>query len=310
MQEFIRQQALSLGFDACGFARAEYLSEDAAFLRKWLDEEMHGSMKFLENNFEKRVDPTQLVPGCKTVVVVLLNYYPQVEQPSDSPKIARYAYSAVDYHYVIRQKLHELENAITDAYGADVVSGEYQHSFVDSAPVLERRWAQLAGLGWIGKHKQLIADQLGSYCFIGTLFLNIELEPASISRNKCGSCTKCIDACPTNALDNGILDARKCISYLTIENREEISEQFRDKLSGCVVGCDICQDVCPWNRKWAKPHNHSELTPMEEVLSWKNSEWTSVTSSDFKRKFRNSALNRVGLKKLKSNIDIEKKQRI
>ena len=310
MQEFIRQQALSLGFDACGFARAGYLNEDATFLRKWLDEGMHGSMKFLENNFEKRVDPTQLVPGCKTVVVVLLNYYPQVEQPSDSPKIARYAYSAVDYHYVIKQKLRELENAITDAYGAHVVSREYQHSFVDSAPVLERRWAQLAGLGWIGKHKQLIAEKIGSYCFIGTLFLNTEFEPTSVSRNKCGSCTKCIDACPTNALDNGILDARKCISYLTIENRDEITEEFRGKLSGCVVGCDICQEVCPWNRKWSKPHQYTELAAMNEITNWTTENWENISSSDFKKKFKNSALSRVGWKKLKRNIDIEKKQRI
>jgi epoxyqueuosine reductase len=304
LSKVIKETALKIGFDACGITKAEYLNEDAAYLFTWLNAEMNGSMSFMKNNFEKRVDPQKLVPGCKSVVVVLLNYFPDQIQNSDLPKIAKYAYSSTDYHYVIKEKLRLLEAEINRYLGEQAADNAYQHLFVDSAPVLERRWAQKAGLGWIGKNKQLIGEGLGSFCFIGTLMLNVEMDYNVPLRDKCGNCTKCIDACPTNALVNGKLDARKCISYLTIEAKEDIPAEYSDKLSGYVVGCDICADVCPWNKKWAIPHNHSELKPIDEIFEWKKSDWDNLTLSQYKRIFKNSAINRVGYKKLKRNLEM------
>lgn len=301
---FIKQTALSLGFDACGIAKADQLSDDAVFLQSWLADGKHGTMGYLARNFEKRTDPRQLVPGCKSVVVVLLNYYPQQMQHSTAPKIAKYAYSTVDYHVVMKEKLQLLEQAIVTHYGAECVTPDYQHLFVDSAPVLERRWAERAGLGWIGRHTQLIHPGLGSYTFIGVLMLNMETDYDSPIRPRCGSCTRCIDACPTGALVNGSIDARRCISYLTIESKNEIADEFKLKLSGCVLGCDICADVCPWNAKWARPTIRHELQPASAIISWNKTDWDKLNETNFRQNFSQSAIKRAGFPKLKRNIGI------
>jgi len=268
---FIKQTALSLGFDACGIAKAEELSEDALFLESWLEDGNQAEMHYLERNFEKRIDPRKLVPGCKSIVVVLLNYFPNQKQNSDAPQVAKYAYSDTDYHIILKSKLKELEQKICDNYGSDCVSKEYQHLFVDSAPVLERRWAERAGLGWIGKHTQLIHPELGSYAFIGILMLNIETDHDSPIQARCGTCTRCISACPTGALTGTSIDARRCISYLTIESKGEIPTEYQSKLSNCLLGCDICADVCPWNKKWAKAN--SQFKSLEEIIDWNFENW-------------------------------------
>jgi epoxyqueuosine reductase len=301
---FIKEAALSVGFDACGIAKAEELTEDVEFMKDWLNNNYNGEMQYLERNFKKRIDPRVLVPGCKSVVVVLLNYYPEQKQIDKAPRIAKYAYSSVDYHTVIKVKLSELELRICTEFGSESINHDYQHTFVDSAPILERRWAQRAGLGWIGKHTQLIHPGLGSYTFIGILLLNIELKYDTPIRNRCGSCTRCIDACPTKALNNSSIDARRCISYLTIENKNEIPTEFQTLLSGCALGCDICADICPWNAKWATNHSHSELQPIANMLEWNNEKWKNLTEEQFKIVFKHSAIKRAGFPKLKQNIDI------
>ncbi|MHB9141197.1 MAG: tRNA epoxyqueuosine(34) reductase QueG [Paludibacter sp.] len=304
MHNFIKNTALSLGFDACGIAKAEELTEDAGFMKLWIDSGQNGEMSYLARNFEKRVDPRILVPGCRSIVVVLLNYFPENKQISSSPQIAKYAYSEVDYHSVLKEKLKSLEEQICSKYGSDSVTQGYQHLFVDSAPVLERRWAERAGLGWIGKHTQLIHPGLGSYTFIGILMLRIETEYDKPILPHCGNCTRCIDACPTKALSNGTLDARRCISYLTIENKNEIPSEFETKLSGNALGCDICADVCPWNKKWAIPHTHSELSPVKEILNWDTNSWHLLSNENFNVIFKKSAIKRAGFEKLKQNINV------
>ncbi|MDO9635313.1 MAG: tRNA epoxyqueuosine(34) reductase QueG [Paludibacter sp.] len=300
-KEIIIEKALSVGFDACGIAQAEALTEDAVFLQTWLDAGMHGDMEFLTRNFEKRTDPRVLVPGCKTVVVVLFNYYPERKQDAALPQISKYAYSQVDYHTVMKAKLRELEIQLQATFGEACVAKDYQHSFVDSAPVLEKRWAQKAGLGWIGRHSQLIHPKFGSYFFIGILMLNIDLEPSEAPFPfRCGSCRKCIDACPTGALTgDGHMDARKCISYLTIESKSDVPDEFKDKLSGCIVGCDICNDVCPWNKRFAQIHNHPELAPTEAIFHLKKEDWESMTEEQYKEIFQKSAVRRAKLERIK-----------
>jgi len=305
----IKQFALSLGFDACGIARTEALTEDAMYLQQWLDEGRQGDMHYLERNFEKRTDPRILVPECKSVVVVLMNYFPDHNQSSEAPQIAKYAYPATDYHIVLKNKLSELEQAICNQYGTDCVNTNVQHLFVDSAPILERSWAERAGLGWIGKHTQLIHPGLGSYTFIGILLLNINTEYDTPIIPHCGNCTRCIDACPTHALQNGSIDARRCISYLTIESKNQIPVEFQPYLSGNVLGCDICADVCPWNTKWAKPHSNKELSPPLNMLEWNNEIWERLTEEAFNQTFHHSAIKRAGYSKLKQNIEVIAKNR-
>jgi len=310
MSDFIKQAALSVGFEACGIAKADALTDDAVFMKQWLHDGNHGEMHYLARNFEKRTDPRLLVPDCKSIVVVLLNYYPTEMQNPTAPKIAKYAYSEIDYHTVIKAKLTELEKLVCDKYGADAVHTQNQHTFVDSAPVLERRWAQRAGLGWIGKHTQLIHPGVGSYCFIGVLMLNIELQYDEPIRPSCGGCTRCMDACPTKAINNGTIDARRCVSYLTIENKTEIPQEFHSQLSDCVLGCDICADVCPWNKKWAAPHLHPELAPVPHsadvpaMLGWNRSQWEQLSPELFSAAFRKSAIKRAGYLKLKQNLEL------
>lgn len=306
MHRFIKESALSLGFDACGIAKAEMLEEDADFLRTWLAQGKHGKMTYLANNFEKRTNPQLLVPGCQSVVVMLSNYNPQTLQPIVAPRIAKYAYSATDYHFVIKERLKKLEQILIDAYGPHIFAKE-QHLFVDSAPVLERRWAQRAGLGWIGKNMQLIAPGLGSYCFISILMLNVAVEyndqPYPYS---CGRCTRCLDACPTQALDGKSMDARKCISYQTIEKRDQVDPHIAPKLSGYALGCDICADVCPWNIKWAHAHTDKSLQPSEAV-QWSRAQWENLTKEQFNSTFKNSSVQRAGFNKLCQNIKLLKK---
>jgi epoxyqueuosine reductase len=302
MQTFIKQKALEIGFDACGIAKAEALNDDAAFMKIWLVAGMHADMQYLERNFEKRINPAVLVPETKSVVVVLLNYYPEKNQTADVPRIARYAHSEIDYHTVIKSMLAKLETDIVEKYGADVVNSAFQHCFVDSAPILERRWAQRAGLGWIGKHTQLIAPNIGSYCFIGIMLLNKELAYDNPLPDRCGTCTRCIVACPTNALNGRSLDARKCISYQTIENKNSVANEIKPKLSGCVLGCDICADVCPWNKKWAKPHRNKLLKPVDEIYTYQKVDWQTLTNEKFNLIFKKSAIKRAGYEKLKENI--------
>jgi epoxyqueuosine reductase len=304
MNQFIKSTALMLGFDACGIAKADFLADDADFMRSWLNDSNHGEMHYLARNFEKRTDPRVLVPGCESVVVVLMNYFPEEKQNLSAPQIAKYSYSAVDYHSVIKEKLNSLEQKIIESYGTECVSSNHQHSFVDSAPVLERRWAERAGLGWIGKHKQLISPLFGSYTFIGILMLNVETIYDSQMTERCGNCSRCIEACPTNALANGKMDARRCISYLTIENKNEIPGEFHDKLSNYALGCDICADACPWNKKWAKPHNKPELAPPYGILQWDRKLWEQLSENTFKEIFKKSAIKRAGYKKLKDNIQL------
>lgn len=299
---FIKHSAQKLGFDACGIAQAGVLTDDKNFMQAWLNNGNHADMNYLANNFDKRTDPRILVPGCKSIIVVLLNYFPKELQKVQSPKIAKYAYSATDYHFVLKAKLSELEQVLISEYGNDFVSSEHQHLFVDSAPVLERRWAERAGLGWIGKHTQLINPGIGSYFFIGILMVNKELDYDSPIKPRCGTCTRCIDSCPTQALTLGIMNARRCISYQTIENRNEIDPEIVPLLSNCAIGCDICADVCPWNKKWSHAHNHPELKALPELYQWDKSDWENITKPQFNEIFKSSAIKRAGFKKLKQTI--------
>ncbi|MEI7802514.1 MAG: tRNA epoxyqueuosine(34) reductase QueG, partial [Bacteroidota bacterium] len=240
----IKTEAARLGFDFCGIAKAEFLSDDARRLENWLQQGMHGKMHYMENWFDKRVDPRKLVPDAKSVISLMLNYFPEEMQQKDLPKISKYAFGT-DYHFVIKEKLKDLLSFINENIGE--VNGR---AFVDSAPILERTWAQKTGLGWIGKNGMLINKNAGSYFFLAELILDIELYYDSLmTADYCGTCTKCIDACPTDAiLPDKVVDGSKCISYLTIELKNEIPTEFKNKMDGWAFGCDVCQDVCPWNR--------------------------------------------------------------
>ncbi len=301
--EIVKKLALEVGFDACGIAKADKLDDDRTFLVDWLSKGYQGTMTYLERNIDKRTNPQALVPGCKSVVALLFNYYTAENQPTDAPKIARYAYSEIDYHQVIKKKLSAFEEKLKEIYGPDIVNKTNQHSFVDSAPILERRWAQKAGLGWIGKHSLLINPEMGSYIFIAILLLQSTTDKYDQEiADKCGNCTKCLNACPTQALSPRILEARKCISYLTIENKELIPTEFKGKFENQLIGCDICQDVCPWNKKLAHPHIHPELYPNKFIVNSKGSDWSELNETTFNHEFKSSAIKRAGYKKLKSNL--------
>ncbi|MDR0370325.1 MAG: tRNA epoxyqueuosine(34) reductase QueG [Prevotellaceae bacterium] len=303
MYDFIKKTAAFVGFDACGIAKAERLDKDAVCVNEWLQNGCHGEMAYLSRNVEKRVDPVLLTPGCRSVVMAALNYYPRKHQNSSAPQIAKYAYSATDYHQVVKEKLSLLEKIIREKYGEHVVSKDFRHCFVDSAPVLERAWAERAGLGWIGKHTQLIVPQTGSYCFLGVLLLNAETHYDKPVKNRCGTCTRCISACPTRALSERGMDARRCLAYLTIEKKGEIPVEFHPKMSNCLTGCDVCADVCPWNKKWATPNTHPELTEAD-FLEWDMDKWQSLSEEDFNRVFKKSAVKRAGYKKIGQNLQV------
>ncbi|MGF7140944.1 tRNA epoxyqueuosine(34) reductase QueG [Roseimarinus sediminis] len=296
--DLIKLKAKALGFSACGITKARRLDEEEARLKAFLDQAYHGKMAYLANHFEKRLDPTQLVPGAKSVVVVLLNYFPDgFQQGIDVPLISKYAYGK-DYHLVIKEKLKELYNYIDTELAP--VNGRM---FTDSAPVLERAWAVQAGLGWIGKNGLLLNRQLGSFFFIAELILDLELEyDQAYKKEHCGSCNQCLSACPTNALVKPyVLDARKCISYLTIELKDEIPEAFRPKLMRRAFGCDICQDVCPWNQR-PQSHHVKEFEPHSELLKMSKVDWQLLSKEKFNELFRYSAVKRAGYQKLKQNI--------
>jgi epoxyqueuosine reductase len=297
--ELIRQKAFELGFSDCGFTSAEELLADIPMLKQWLDEGMHADMHYMANHFEKRTNPSKLVDGAKSVIVLLTNYFPK-EKPenADSPIIARYAYGQ-DYHHVIKEKLKQLFNYIKDELYPPL-EGRF---FVDSAPVLERSLAVKAGLGWIGKNTNLIHKRLGSYVFVSELIVNIELPLGEPIKEACGGCTRCIDACPTNALiAPHKLDARKCISYLTIENKETIPEEFKGKMENRVFGCDICQEACPWTWK-SRPHSINEFYPNPKILTLLPDEWKNLSKEEFSEIFRKSAVKRTKFEGLRRNID-------
>jgi epoxyqueuosine reductase len=294
----VKSYAAELGFDYCGIAKAQQLDEDARRLESWLHKGMHGSMQYMENHFELRIDPTKLVPGAKSVITLLLNYYPEEQQQPDSLKISKYAYGK-DYHEVIREKLHKLMALIKLNIGD--IQGR---GFVDSAPVLERAWAQRSGIGWIGKNGNLLTKGAGSFFFIATLITDLPLlydDP--FAKDYCGTCRKCIDACPTDAiLDNKVVDGSKCISYFTIELKDKlIPDEMKDKFDDWFFGCDTCQDVCPWNR-FAEPTHETEFSPIPELLHFTTEEWQSLTEDSFKKIFRHSPLKRSKFQGIQRNL--------
>lgn len=297
LSQSIKQRGAELGFDMVGISKAEKLNEEARYLEKWLQEGRHGTMSWMENYFDKRVDPRLLVEGAKSVISVIHNYYPAEQQPpSDAPKISTYAWGE-DYHKVLKRKLYALFQYIHELTGAEVPG----RVFVDSAPVLDKAWAKRSGLGWIGKHTNLITPKRGSYFFIGEIILDLELDYDGPIQDYCGTCTRCIDACPTDALTPYEIDANKCISYLTIELREEIPNSFADQLNGWAYGCDICQEVCPWNR-FSVAHTGQEFKPLDFILDFGTAEWEELDERTFKKLTKKSAMNRVKWEKMKGNL--------
>ena len=294
----IKEKAKALGFDYCGIAAAEMLSDDARRLEKWLNKGMHGGMKYMENHFDMRVNPQLLVPGAKSVITFLLNYFPAQEQTEESPRISKYAYGR-DYHLVIREKLNELLYFIRSEIGD--INGR---GFVDSAPVLERSWAVKSGLGWVGKNGNLINRKQGSFFFIATLICDLPLMyDTPFVNDFCGTCTRCIDACPTDAiLPDKFVDGSKCISYFTIELKDAlIPSDMQNKFEGWMFGCDTCQDVCPWNR-FSKSTNEKEFTPIPEILNLSSGDWEDMTEENFKIIFKDSPLKRTKWQGIKRNL--------
>ena len=287
---------MRLGFMSCGISKAEFLEEEAPRLENWLNKQMHGEMKYMDNHFDKRLDPTKLIHGAKSVISLLLNYYPSEFQAAETYKVSKYAYGQ-DYHLVIKEKLTALLYSIQTHIGE--VSGR---AFVDSAPVLDKVWAAKSGLGWMGKNSNLITKQVGSFYFIAELIVDLELDYDHATTNHCGSCTACIDACPTQAIIAPYqVDGSKCISYFTIELKENIPQEMKGKFYDWAFGCDICQDVCPWN-KFSKPHNEPLFDPNPELLSMSKKDWNEITSETFNAVFKNSALKRTKFEGLKRNI--------
>ena len=282
----------------CGVSKAEFLEEEAPRLEKWLESNMHGSMNYMENHFDKRLDPRLLVDGAKSVVSLALNYFPEKVQSEDSYKLSKYAYGE-DYHFIIKWKLKELMRFISQEIGE--VGGRV---FVDSAPVLDRAWAKKSGLGWIGKNANLINKEVGSFFFLAELIIDLELEPDGPVKDYCGSCTACIDECPTDAIPEPyVVDGSKCISYLTIELKDEIiPKEFQGKMEDWMFGCDICQDVCPWNR-FSTPHSEPLLNPKPNLLGLNKKDWEDLTEEVFRDLFKKSAVKRTKFDGLKRNID-------
>lgn len=296
--QLIKAEARRLGFLDCGISQATFLEEEAPRLEQWLKRDYHGQMKWMENHFDKRLDPRKLVEGAKSVISVILNYYPEeVQGDKDAPKIAKYAYGE-DYHFVIKRKLKALTEFIQQEIGE--VNGR---AFTDSAPVMDRVWAQRAGLGWLGKHTLLLTKNAGSFYLIGELIVDLELEADEPVADHCGTCTRCIDACPTEAIvAPSVLDATKCISYLTIELKDQVPSSFADQMENWAFGCDICQDVCPWN-KFSKPTEVSEFAADPEMLEMNRDDWFEITEDVFKKIFKKSAVKRAKFKGLKENLE-------
>ncbi|KQS28487.1 tRNA epoxyqueuosine(34) reductase QueG [Pedobacter sp. Leaf194] len=300
--KLIKDEAIRLGFMACGISKAEFLETEAPRLEAWLNKNHHGEMKYMENYFDKRLDPRLLVDGAKSVISLSLNYFTEEQQQDPlAPKISKYAYGK-DYHHVIKDKLKLLTQFINENIGE--VSGR---AFVDSAPVLDRAWAQRSGIGWIGKNSNLISKQNGSFFFLAELIVDLELAYDNpFQTDHCGTCTRCLDACPTDAIiAPQVVDGTKCISYLTIELKNEIPAEFKDKMDNWMFGCDICQDVCPWNR-FSKAHNEDAFKPENGLLALNAKDLTEITAEVFNKVFKNSAVKRTKLTGLKRNINFLK----
>jgi epoxyqueuosine reductase len=302
MTNIIKHTASGLGFDYCGIAKAQVLDDDARRLEQWLSKGMQGNMHYMENYFDVRIDPSKLVPGATSVITLMMNYFPSTQQKDHAPKIAKYAYGN-DYHEVIREKLKALITHIKKEAGD--INGR---GFVDSAPVLERAWAQKSGLGWIGKNGNLINKQSGSFFFIATLIVDIELEyDAALAKDYCGTCTKCIDHCPTEAiLPDKVIDGSKCISYFTIELKDAlIPDGMKGKFDNWMFGCDTCQDVCPWNR-FSKPTAETNFKPIPAVLNFSSNDWEELTEESFKQLFKHSPIKRSKYAGIKRNLQFIK----
>ena len=298
--QIIKSKARALGFDFCGIAKAEFLEEEAPRLEQWLNQNMHGKMGYMANYFDKRLDPTQLVEGAQSVISLVYNYYPQEDlAEEDNYKIAKYAYGK-DYHFVIKQKLKDLLAYIREEIGE--INGRV---FVDSAPVMERAWAQKSGLGWVGKHSLLLNRKQGSFFFLAELIIDLELEYDGPVKDYCGTCTRCMDACPTDAMPEPyVVDGSRCISYFTIELKaqEKIPEEFKGKFENWIFGCDICQDVCPWNR-FSKPHREPDFLPDETMRTMKKKDWEEITQEVFNNVFKHSPLKRAKWEGIRRNIN-------
>lgn len=297
----IKAESKRLGFLSCGISKAGFLEDEAPRLENWLNNQMYGQMSYMENHFDKRLNPTLLVDGAKSVISLLLNYYPSELQNENSYKISKYAYGQ-DYHHVIKEKLKELLHFIQTEIGE--VSGR---AFVDSAPVLDKAWAAKSGLGWVGKNSNLITQKVGSFYFIAELIIDLELEYDSPTTDHCGSCTACLDACPTEAIVAPyVVDGSKCISYFTIELKDNLPQEMKGKFDDWMFGCDVCQDVCPWNR-FSKPHNEPLFEANSDILNFSKSDWEEITVDVFQKVFKNSAVKRTKYEGLLRNINFLKK---
>lgn len=298
--QIIKAEALRLGFLSCGISKAEFLEKEAPRLENWLNKNKNGKMQYMENHFDKRLDPTLLVDESKSVISLLYNYFPEEKQDIGTYKISKYAFG-VDYHLVVKNKLKELFQFIQDEIGE--VNGRI---FIDSAPILEKAWAAKSGLGWIGKNSNLITKSVGSFYFIAEIILDIKLEYDNPVTDHCGTCTACIDACPTQAITEPCqVDGSKCISYFTIELKENIPTEFKNKMDDWIFGCDVCQDVCPWN-KFSKTHKEPLFNPKKEILNYSKKDWEEITEEIFKEIFKDSPLKRTKYDGLKRNIDFVK----
>ena len=296
----IKAEAKRLGFLSCGIAKAGFLEAEAPRLERWLKNGFQGEMHYMENHFDKRLDPTLLVDGAKSVISLLLNYYPESTQNPESYQISKYAYGQ-DYHFVIKDKLKELLHFIQNEIGE--VNGR---AFVDSAPVLDKAWAAKSGLGWIGKNANLITQKTGSFYFIAELIVDLELDYDTPTTDHCGTCTACIDACPTQAIVAPyVVDGSKCISYFTIELKDQLPPEMKGAWNDWMFGCDVCQDVCPWNR-FAKPHQEPAFNPHPDLLQLTKKDWEEITEDTFRKVFKNSAVKRTKYEGLKRNIDFLK----
>ena len=296
----IKTDAKRLGFLSCGISKSDFLEEEAPRLEKWLNKNMNGEMSYMANHFDKRLDPRLLVEGSKSVISLLLNYYPEETQTDDSYKISKYAYGQ-DYHHIIKTKLRQLQEFITEEIGE--VNGR---AFVDSAPVLDKAWAAKSGLGWIGKNSNLLTQQVGSFYFIAELIVDLELEYDHAVTDHCGTCTACIDACPTQAIvDPYVVDGSKCISYFTIELKNELPNEMKGSFDDWMFGCDVCQDVCPWNR-FSKPHKEPLFNPNPDLLSMTKKDWEEITVDVFQKVFKKSAVKRTKFDGLTRNIEFLK----
>lgn len=300
LSKIIKEKSYDFGFSYCGISKAEFLEEEAPRLEAWLKSNKQGEMSYMNNHFDKRLDPRELVPGSKSVISLLYNYSTSNQQKEDTYKVSKYAYG-VDYHFVVKSKLKDLVSELKS-----IIGDFHCRVFVDSAPVMDKVWAKKSGLGWIGKNSNLIHPKSGSYFFIAEIICDLELNYDGPIKDYCGTCTRCIDACPTEAITPYVVDGSKCISYLTIELKNQIPESFSDKLNDWIFGCDICMDVCPWNR-FSKPHNEPLFYPSQPFLDMSKTDWEELSDEVFKQLFKNSPIMRTKKTGINRNINFVKK---